>query len=227
MLVGTKFEPNHHNNNYGNDDYVPLPSTLSQLEKVDCRAYYPTDSASFERNSKVENNPHGTSCSPRQLINAPPLLYGHEFYDRNNSCSCNIVYREVIGSHRDNYGKILIENRLNRIWKVLRYACWYPGTIRGIKEMITAHQSFYLSKEKILSNGWTECSASPNILNENMIDVLVIRLPLSMKREDHDNSYLEDLNDENLLILQNELMHYAHLQFPILLLKETRGIEEK
>lgn len=212
ILIGTKFEPNHHNN-----DQDPLT-------KVDCRAYYPCDAHSNLINRTILNNPLGTSCHRNQ----PNLTVDEKaFYNVSNSCSCNIDTFD--GS---DYGRLFIYNHIRKqnICHVGKFVCWYPGTTRGIQNMIAASNSLYYHRKKIIKHsvtpldycGWTECSASPNMQDRDMIDALVIELPLSAKREGNDNSHFEDLDNPSLMNLQTSLMEHAHHQFPVLLLKEKR-----
>jgi hypothetical protein len=115
--------------------------------------------------------------------------------------------------------------------------CWNPGTPRGIRELIAASNSLYLKREQMFLwshnndtvqySGWTECSASPNAEKNNMIDAIVIELPLSEQRGGKHNSNMEDLENDMLLDLKETLQGFAHLNFPVLLLKQTRGMKER
>jgi len=75
--------------------------------------------------------------------------------------------------------------------------------------------------------GWTECSASLNIQETNMIDALVISLPLSQKRANYDNGHFEDLDTKMTGRLKIILNRFAHLNLPVLLLQERQGIDSK
>jgi hypothetical protein len=66
--------------------------------------------------------------------------------------------------------------------------------------------------------------SAPNAENKNMIDAIVIELPLSEQRDGKINS---DYEDDMLLDLKETLQGFAHLNFPVLLLKQTRGMKER
>jgi len=86
------------------------------------------------------------------------------------------------------------------------------------------------NNDTVQYSGWTECSASPNAEDKNMIDAIIIELPLSEQRDGKNNSDLEDLEDledDMLLDLKETLQGFAHLNFPVLLLKQTRGMKER
>jgi hypothetical protein len=60
-----------------------------------------------------------------------------------------------------------------------------------------------------------------------MIDAIVIELPFSEQRDGKNNSDLEDLEVDMLLDLKETLQGFAHLNFTVLLLKQTRGMKER
>jgi hypothetical protein len=83
------------------------------------------------------------------------------------------------------------------------------------------------NNDTVQYSGWTECSASPNAEKNNMIDAIVIELPFSEQRDGKNNSDLEDLEVDMLLDLKETLQGYAHLNFTVLLLKQTREMKER
>ena len=148
-------------------------------------------------------------------------------------CSCN--YDQVPGAELASY---LIPHNITNIppngyGKINNDFCWYPGTPQGIRELIAASNSLYLNREKLFLHnaryqGWTECSASPNLQDENMIDALVIELPLLKKsKTGNDYSNIADLKDDMVRQLKENLEGYAHLKLPVLMLREKRGMGEE
>ena len=148
-------------------------------------------------------------------------------------CSCN--YDQVPGAELASY---LIRHNItnkppNRYGKINSNFCWYPGTPQGIKELIAASNSLYLNRGKLFLHnaryeGWTECSASPNLQDENMIDALVIELPpLKKSKTGNDYSNIADLKDDTVRQLNENLEGYAHLKLPVLMLREKRGMGEE
>jgi len=133
-------------------------------------------------------------------------------------CSCN--YDSVPGKQ---LAKYFIDRKL----KIGSSQCWYPGSAEGIRNLIHASNSLFHNRIKSLQPywGWTECSGSPNIQELSMIDALVIHLPHSEERENHDNNYIEDLDKKMAQKLKIILNRFVHLNLPVLLLQEKLGID--
>jgi len=107
--------------------------------------------------------------------------------------------------------------------------CWYPGFAEGIRNLIHASNSLFHNRIMLESSlpyrGWTECSGSPYLQEPSMIDALVIHLPHSEGRANHDNSYFEDLDKKMAQKLKIMLNRFVHLNLPVLLLQEKLGID--
>lgn len=211
-LIGSKFEP----------EAPPTVSYHDDQKVVDCRAYYPYDAGSGDRNHHIKDNPLGTSCSKSQNMELQDL------YNTTNGCSCN--YNLLPGKK---FAEYFIKNPSLIFHRSL---CWYPGSDEGIRNLIDASNSLFHNRRRLFGRksvppgkywGWTECSGSPNIQEPSMIDALIISLPLTSKRSNFDNSYFEDLDEKMTEKLKMILNRFVHLNLPVLLLQEKKGDDSK
>lgn len=209
-LIGSKFEPE-----------APMPSGDAP-KVVDCRAYYPNDAQSLYRNYHIKDNPIGTSCLKIQKRFQNRF---HDLYNVTNGCSCN--YDSVPGKQLAKY----FIDVFRKLHQVQGLQCWYPGSAEGIRNLIHASNSLFHNRVMLNAYqsywGWTECSGSPNIQEPSMIDALVIHLPYSEKRANHDNSYFEDLDKKMTEKVRTILNRFAHLNLPVLLLQQKLGIDSE
>jgi len=66
-------------------------------------------------------------------------------------------------------------------------SCWYPPTQNGIKDLIAASNSLWIERRRWCSRsvgwcqGWTECTATINIMDKQTADAIVLRKPSNQK----------------------------------------------
>lgn len=78
----------------------------------------------------------------------------------------------------------------------------------------------------IYYQGWTECSASPDVQDSNMMDAIIIELPLVYGTTVVMPS-IEDLDEDKLLDLKLKLENFEHLGLPVLVLEQKKGMIDK
>jgi hypothetical protein len=151
-------------------------------------------------------------------------------------CACN--YEDAPG--RD-HAKYVIDNQQKELGRN-QMNCWYPDTNAGINELVAASNSLYLNRMMLAPRprveqftrgngmknityyqGWTECSASPDVQDSKMIDAVIIELPLVYGTNEMMPS-IEDLDEDKLLDLKTKLENFEDLHLPVLVLEQKKGM---
>jgi hypothetical protein len=151
-------------------------------------------------------------------------------------CACN--YEDAPG--RD-HAKYVIDNQQKELGRN-QMNCWYPDTNAGINELVAASNSLYLNRMMLAPRprverftrgngmknityyqGWTECSASPDVQDSKMIDAVIIELPLVYGTNEMMPS-IEDLDEDKLLDLKTKLENFEDLRLPVLVLEQKKGM---
>lgn len=192
-------------------------------EVVEALACYAADAGTYKRNALIEEN-QGMSCHPE----SPPggiCINGTCLYD-NDTCQCN---RQVSGNL---YGEILSQWITEKADTPFTYMCAYPGDRHGISEMVDASNSLWMERRRwSIRNdqayqGYTECPVTNNMRRQDMVDAIVIRLPLSEKH----GTTLCDYRKRAQFNVQTSLAKIHKMGFqslPVVVLEQAKGMPNR
>ena len=190
---------------------------------MEAPACYAGDAGTYKRNALTEES-NGMSCHPK----SPPggiCINGTCLYD-NETCQCN---KQVPGNL---YGEILsqwIAEKADAPWN---YVCAYPGDINGISEMVDASNSLWMTRKRWsiqhdeTYKGYTECPVTNNMRSQDMVDAILIRLPLSEKH----GTTLCDYDKSTQIDIQRSLAKLHNMGFqslPVVFLEQAKGMPNR
>ena len=187
---------------------------------------YPGDAGSFRRNSLTKES-HGMGCHLR----APQggiCLNGTCLYDIENNCVCN--YKQVPGRDFGDFLSRWMASRGQRARAPWNLLCSYETNLVGMTEMVAASNSLWTERRRWQHNndshyiGYTECPATENMKDKNMLDAIIVRLPITDK---HHASFSCDYPGNVHVAARNALMHMHEVGFhdlPVVFLEQARGM---
>ena len=231
LMVGSKFRRHR--------DHIIIDDNKTEDQPfVDCVLYYPANGGTQElglTGGGVDVN--GKGCHRDDM---KKLCFQNnscsELYNIDCSCDSTKVPPNMIGDHfTELFSNLANDTYVGNFYE--RTVCSYPGTEQGLNDMIAASNSLWMQRHgwcrfdeqichtsETMYRGHTECLASKNILNVEMVDGIVIQMPhRSFKRQDTLEQFHPYVHDWLLERLQ-EFDDWGYKELPIVFMEEIKGM---
>jgi hypothetical protein len=229
LIIGSKFKRNH---------MIVTNETMEQTF-VNCALYYPANAGTTQlgmTEGSVDAN--GKGCHRDDM---KKLCFKNnscsELYNIDCSCDSSKVPPHMIGE----YFTELFSNLANDAYFgsfSSRTICSYPGTEQGLKDMIDASNSLWkhrhgwcrfdeqechTSSERKY-RGHTECMASKNVMNVEMVDGILIQMPPKIFEKQVDLEQMYPNVHKFMLEHLQELHDWGYTELPIVFMEEIKGM---
>jgi hypothetical protein len=228
LLIGSKFKRDH----------MIITNATREQPSVDCALYYPADAGSTDLGMTAGSvDANGKGC---HRDNMKKLCFKNnscsELYNSDCSCDSSKVPPHMIGE----YFTELFSNLANDTDFGNFYSgtvCSYPGTEQGLKNMIDASNSLWKHRHgwcrfdqqqcrttERMYRGHTECMASKNIMNVEMVDGILIQMPPRIFEKQVDLEPLYPFLYIFMLQRLQELHDWGYAELPIVFMEELKGM---
>jgi hypothetical protein len=207
VVVGTKYKQNW------------AMEGLQENGSVDCQVYYPTDAGTVTRGALEA--PNSTLCRPEN--SGPCCVNGTCLASRDSACGECQLPGSMFGDHITSF----FEEKAKKVSGLSFVSCWYPKSRQGLENVVAASNSIWRSKNRWFDprydfQGFTECTATTNIRNIDMIDAVLI--PLYPGKEMVDLSLCEIGYQEEVERKLNHAYEKGYGALPVIFYREIIGL---
>lgn len=229
LMIGSKFRREH----------IAVENKTADQPFVDCALYYPLNAGTQQlglTEGGVDAN--GKGCHRDDM---KKLCYKNntcsELLNLDCSCDSTKVPPHEIGNHfAELFSNLAKGTYYGNFYS--RTVCSYPGTEQGLKDMIVASNSLWkhrhgwclydeqechVSSERMY-RGHTECMASRNIMNVDMIDGILIQMPPRIFERQTELLQLYPNLFMFLLARLHQLYKWGYTELPIVFMEEVKGM---
>ena len=204
---------------------------------VSCATYYPANAGTEQLGMTDSVDANGKGCHRDDM---KKLCFKNntcsELYNIDCSCDSSKVPPHAIGDYfTELFSNLAKGTYFGNFYS--RTVCSYPGTEQGLNDMIAASNSLWKQrhgwclfddqlchKSELKYRGHTECMASKNIMNAEMVDGILIQMP---PRIFETQVALEQVYPSlyNFMLERLQDLHdWGYAELPIVFMEEIKGM---
>jgi hypothetical protein len=228
LIIGSKFKRDH----------IVVTNETMEQPFVDCALFYPGNAGSMQLGMTAGSvDANGKGCHRDDM---KKLCFKNnscsELYNSDCSCNSSKVPPHMMGDHfAELFSNLAKDTYFGNFFS--RTVCSYPGTEQGLKDMIVASNSLWrrrhgwcrfdeqeceTSERKY--RGHTECMASKNIMNVEMVDGILIQMPPKIFETQVPLEQFYPHLFHFLLRKLQELHDWGYKELPIVFMEEIKGM---
>jgi hypothetical protein len=228
LMIGSKFKRDH----------IVVTNETMEQPFVDCALFYPGNAGSMQLGMTAGSvDANGKGCHRDDM---KKLCFKNnscsELYNSDCSCNSSKVPPHMMGDHfAELFSNLAKDTYFGNFFS--RTVCSYPGTEQGLKDMIVASNSLWrrrhgwcrfdaqeceTSERKY--RGHTECMASKNIMNVEMVDGILIQMPPKIFETQVPLEQFYPHLFHFLLRKLQELHDWGYKELPIVFMEEIKGM---
>jgi hypothetical protein len=228
LMIGSKFKRDH----------IVVTNETMEQPFVDCALLYPGNAGSMQLGMTAGSvDANGKGCHRDDM---KKLCFKNnscsELYNSDCSCNSSKVPPHMMGDHfAELFSNLAKDTYFGNFFS--RTVCSYPGTEQGLKDMIVASNSLWRRR-----HGWcrfdeqecetserkyrrhTECMASKNIMNVEMVDGILIQMPPKIFETQVPLEHFYPHLFHFLLRKLQELHDWGYKELPIVFMEEIKGM---
>ena len=213
ILIGSKFSMNGGRNDEENLDALVHSSVC-----------YPSDAGSNKRMALFKG---GTGCHPKGISGL--CLNNTCLTTRKQNCACDS--HDVPGEKVGPFIAEWLKWAGGKQHGLDRFMCWYQSNRLGLSETIAASNSLWLERSRwclrerdMQYMGWTECPSTSNMRVKNLVDAIVVRLPVATVHNMSLCDYEENVVDGvQTALAQMKSLGYTDRK-PVVFLEQVKGM---